>query len=91
MIEGREKRIKVIRIKGKIMGRFSEFYFSGSLDKNLTEVQMVERVKKLKSKQKISFDMKNLKEEKVDKFKRKIQEMNYYMVIDSGKIVVTKP
>lgn len=72
------------------MGKFSEFY-STNLDKNLTEVQMVDRVKKLKSKQNVSFDMKNLKEDKVDKFKRKIQKMNYYMVIDSGKIVVTKP
>ncbi len=73
------------------MGSFKEFYFSGSLDKNLSETQMLEKVKKLKSKQKIEFSLKNLKEDKIDRFKKKISELNYYSVVDSGKIIVTKP
>jgi hypothetical protein len=72
------------------MGSFKDFY-SSSLDNNLNELQMMERVKKLKSKEKIQFDLKNLKKEKVDKFKQKLTEMNIFVIIESGKIIIQKP
>ena len=73
------------------MGSFKNFY-SGSLDNNLNEIQMMERVKKLKSKEKISFDLKKLPKDMADKFKQKLSEMNIYTVIDSDKIlIIQKP
>lgn len=72
------------------MGKLKD-YWNNNLDSNLTEVQMLQRVKGLKSKEKVEFELKNLREDKVGRFKRKIQDMNYYMVVDSGKIIVTKP
>lgn len=71
------------------MTSFKE-YWNNNLDKNLTEVQMLQKVMKLKSKESVEFEIKNLKEDKLSTFKKKIKEMKCSVDINPIKIIVTK-